>query len=96
MGEAVVNKALSFRRKTASSHRPVQKTSIEPMRRHVVEERFVSIGPITQEFRGQPQFQAHHRNTIRATCDQDVVLPRATANALHPIGVDLLLNRADL
>ncbi|MBE1564484.1 hypothetical protein H4W81_007263 [Nonomuraea africana] len=54
MGEAIVNQALSFHRKTASSHSPVQKISIEPLRRHVVEERFVSIGPITQELCGQP------------------------------------------
>ncbi|WP_188188781.1 hypothetical protein [Nonomuraea sp. SYSU D8015] len=74
----------------------MQKICIEAVRRHVVEERFVSIGPITQEFCGQPQFQAHDRNAVRATPDQDVVLPRATANALHPIGVGLLLDRADL
>jgi hypothetical protein len=46
-GEAVVDQALAFHRKIASRHGPMEKIRIEPVCRHVVEERFVSVGPIT-------------------------------------------------
>jgi hypothetical protein len=64
------------------------------MHAHVVEEGFISIRAISPEFCDQPQFQANHGDTVRPARDQDVVLPRAAADAFHPVRVGLLLNGA--